>query len=1048
MKHFSIVIIFVLLFFTLLFAGTTGKIAGTITDVETGETLPGVNVIIEGTSFGAVTNLEGYYVILNVPPGTYVLKAKMVGYAEQRIQDVKVNIDLTTPLNIKLKPQVLEGETVTVVAPRPVVQKDVAASQMQVTSEQIKNLPVASVTEAIGLQVGVTSDLGIRGSDATQSLFLVDGISLRDERDNKPVSKVPLSAVKQVSVQAGGFGAEYNNVRSGLVNVVTRDGDADRYSGSFNVRYRPAGPKYFGKLSPYDRNSYWLRPYFDDAVCWTGTKNGAWDIYTQRQYPEFSGWNAVSEASLKDDNPNNDVTPTAAQRIFEWEHRKQGDIKKPDYLYDFGFGGPVPFIGKKLGNLRFFASARREREMYLIRLSREALVDQTAMLKMASDITPNMKLSMLGMYGETYAVSNDFSGGTSYMTTTYDVASEMSTGSFTTPTRIYTDIYYSPTANYYTTFSGKLTHMLNPKTYYEAQVKFQRKKYYTNPNRYRDEETLYEIFPGYYLDERPQGFSEDPIFGIDGIFIMGGPVSVSRDHSKHHNISAKFDLVSQVNSRNQIKTGVEVVFDNFDMSFGQYNAYLPEGNTWTTIKQKPIRGNFYLQDKLEFEGFISIVGVVVDMYTPNSNWYNVDAYDRVFFGQGYDPELEAAYKTKKVKPRWTVSPRLSVSHPITANSKLYFNYGHYRQMPTSERLYRVQRSSIDAINYIGDPTIPQARTVSYELGYDHALFNNYLLRLSAYYKDITDQEYWVRYISFDSKVNYRRITNNSYEDIRGFELDFSKNFGRWIVGDINYEYRVQSSGHFGWAYQYEDPSEQRKYQARNPEQTKPRPRPRVKAFIDLHSPNDFGPKIFGHHLFGDLHLNTIGRWTAGAWTTWNPNNIPGINYNVRWKDYYNVDVKFSKNFRFGAFDVKAFLDIYNVFNFKYFSDVSHVNVYDRNYYMFSLHLPETTAAALGYNNIPGNDRPGDYRKAGVKYQPMEWCSDVNEITAPNSRVIYYEGPTKRYMQYQDGEWMEVPDAKIKRILKTKAYIDMPNQTFFTFLNPREIFFGLTVTYNF
>ncbi len=62
-----------------VFAGTTGKIAGRITDANTGEALPFVNVIIMGTNLGAASDIDGYYSILNIPPGVYVVKASAIG---------------------------------------------------------------------------------------------------------------------------------------------------------------------------------------------------------------------------------------------------------------------------------------------------------------------------------------------------------------------------------------------------------------------------------------------------------------------------------------------------------------------------------------------------------------------------------------------------------------------------------------------------------------------------------------------------------------------------------------------------------------------------------------------------------------------------------------------------------------------------------------------------------------------------------------------------------------------------------------------------------
>jgi len=1028
-------------------AGTTGKITGRVVDEQTGDPLPSANVLLEGTTMGAATDIDGYYVILNVPPGVYTLRVTMIGFATKRVTGVRVVIDQTTVVNVSLTPEVIEGREVVVEAERPVVEKDVAATKKNISANVVEKLPAADVREVLGLSVGISTDLTIRGSSANQALFMVDGIVLRDERNNQPITAVPLSAVQEISVQTGGFGAEYNNVRSGVVNVVTKEGSRTGYAGTITFKYRPPAPKHFG-ISPYDPKSYWLRPYLDPDVCWTGTASGAWDEYMQRQYPSFEGWIAVSERTLQDNDPTNDLTPEAAQRLFRWQHRKQGDIKKGDYYFDGGFGGPVPGIGRRLGNLRFYASFLRRRDMYLFRLSREALETQSSMLKLTSDITPSLKLSATALYGEVRGTTRSRTGGTALMQSTYDIASALNQAGFTVPWRIYTDIYWCPTSQYFHSFAAKLTHVLNPTTYYELQVKRVGRKYFTMPGRSRNKEKKYEIFPGYFVDEAPQGFEEQPIFGIGDYLGMGGAVSTSRDYSRVVAYTVKADLVSQVTRNHEINAGLQFVYDDFNISFGMVNKFLPEGNFWTKIDRNPYRMALYVQDKLEYQGFIAILGGILDYTNPNGNWYDVDPYDRIFFSEKFRPELEPQFLTKKAKPRLTLSPRLAISHPITDRSKLYFNYGHYREVATSERLYRVQRDLRNKVDYIGDPTLPLARTVAYELGYDQSLFDTYLLHISAYYKDISNQEFWVRYISFDGKVNYRKLTANSYEDIRGFEVELTKMWGKWLTGTVNYEYRVGTGGYFGSAQYYENPAEQREYLRRNPKQFKPRPRPRLKAIVGIHTPMDFGPSILGQKPLGGWLANFIARWTAGGWFTWNPNNVPGIEYNVKWRDYHNVDLRMSKIFRLGKFDLKLFMDIYNLFNFRYFSGVSFSDFYDYQYYMKSLHLPASVADPLGYGNIPGDDQPGDYRKEGVEYVPMEWTASTEDLLNPNPRAIYYDAKTKRYMQWVNDQWVEVEKARIDKILEDKAYIDMPNQTFITFLNPRSIFFGITLSWHF
>ena len=71
----------------------------TVTDKSTGEALAGVNVIIDGTSMGAATDLDGTYYIIGIPPGEYIIIAMYVSYRETRISNVEVNIDKTTTIN-------------------------------------------------------------------------------------------------------------------------------------------------------------------------------------------------------------------------------------------------------------------------------------------------------------------------------------------------------------------------------------------------------------------------------------------------------------------------------------------------------------------------------------------------------------------------------------------------------------------------------------------------------------------------------------------------------------------------------------------------------------------------------------------------------------------------------------------------------------------------------------------------------------------------------------------------------------------------------------
>ncbi|MGQ9854380.1 MAG: carboxypeptidase-like regulatory domain-containing protein, partial [Candidatus Oleimicrobiaceae bacterium] len=104
-------------------AQTTGKIAGRVLDAPTGAPLPAVNVVVEGTSRGAATDENGTFVILNMPPGVYTLRASMIGYEAVRLQNVRVSVNRTEEVTIRLSPTVLEGKEVVIQAERVVIKK-------------------------------------------------------------------------------------------------------------------------------------------------------------------------------------------------------------------------------------------------------------------------------------------------------------------------------------------------------------------------------------------------------------------------------------------------------------------------------------------------------------------------------------------------------------------------------------------------------------------------------------------------------------------------------------------------------------------------------------------------------------------------------------------------------------------------------------------------------------------------------------------------------------------------------------------------------------
>ena len=212
-----------------LFAGTTGKISGTITDATTGEPLFGVNVVVVGTNLGAASDADGQYFIINVPVGIHSVQAQYIGYKTITFQDVRVSADLTTPLEIALETTILElGESVIVEAQREMVQMDLTSSRRTMTADDIQDMPVATVEGAVGLSAGAVTtggNLHLRGGRASEVVYLFDGIALNDPLTGNPNdTDIPMMAVDETNVITGGFGAEYGSAQSGVINVVSAEG--------------------------------------------------------------------------------------------------------------------------------------------------------------------------------------------------------------------------------------------------------------------------------------------------------------------------------------------------------------------------------------------------------------------------------------------------------------------------------------------------------------------------------------------------------------------------------------------------------------------------------------------------------------------------------------------------------------------------------------------------------------------------------------------------------------------------------------------------------
>lgn len=169
----------------LLTAGVTGKIAGKVTDADVKNALPGANVVIEGTMMGAATNQNGEFVIINVPPGNYTVRAQYIGYRPVTIKNVLVSVDLTTTVNFELPSEALELSSVVIVAERPLVEKNATNEVHVMTSNGIAKMPLRDYVAAVATNSGAVTaraDFHVRGGRRDEVAYYVDGVYTNDLR--------------------------------------------------------------------------------------------------------------------------------------------------------------------------------------------------------------------------------------------------------------------------------------------------------------------------------------------------------------------------------------------------------------------------------------------------------------------------------------------------------------------------------------------------------------------------------------------------------------------------------------------------------------------------------------------------------------------------------------------------------------------------------------------------------------------------------------------------------------------------------------------------
>ena len=241
-KKLTLYIFFIIVCFltSQLHAGVTGKVSGIVVDTELGEPVVGATVRVLGTNIATLTDMDGEYFIINIPSGKYDISVSSVGFETVTKLEVRVLVDLTTPVDFKLAEKTIEiGNKVEVFADNPIIQKDLTASKVIFTADRLAQLPnIVSIQSVLtnypGVVIGRDEDLHVRGGRSGQVSYYFDGFSIIDPFVSNSGIRIMPNALEELSLTSGGYTAEYGEALSGVVSAVTREGSS-KYKGTVKL---------------------------------------------------------------------------------------------------------------------------------------------------------------------------------------------------------------------------------------------------------------------------------------------------------------------------------------------------------------------------------------------------------------------------------------------------------------------------------------------------------------------------------------------------------------------------------------------------------------------------------------------------------------------------------------------------------------------------------------------------------------------------------------------------------------------------------------------
>ncbi len=902
-----------------LFPQASGKIAGRVVDAATKSPLIGANVMVVGMPIGAITDLDGRYAILNVPPGTHTLRITYIGYTTVTVENVAVKLDRTTTIDVDMKSTTVDlGESVTVTAQRPIVEADKTSSSVHYNTEEVRAMPLEGLRNVLELSAGVNKNAdgtySIRGGGSYEISYSINGIKslttntgvpaygTGTKSDNAWKYDINPLAIAQMEVISGGFNAEYGNAQSGVVKVVTREGGA-KFSGAFIAEYRPVGQYHWGDYL-YSHNQFewqkwgnfdnWLKePQFKDST-------GAVD--------EAAAWRNY-QLWVKNHTPSDD-------NIFgTYDYRQYAYTR-----YLFSFGGP---LGKQPEKMSFFFSGEIKNKPTRLPTREKVQRLQNYSLVLAFKPTSQHNFKFTGLYQ--HYLSGMGSGSD-------DITWAGLWGSYGAK-RKYTLIYDSPREE--TVFAQSVNYKFVPsvRSFLEAGFTHQH-------------ETLYALqtpTPATDVDKKlppEQRRLEDPGPWREKYREYYTWSSLYNQASVTHFYEGKINFTSQLTNTNMFKAGLEASLMDQDYNASSslcVSAFIWRTGFATNYKAKTWYAAGYVQDKLEFAGMVANLGLRADAYN-----FGVDVpKDR------YNIFYPALGSPSVGKPEWepsktffTLSPRLGISFPIGEKTAFRVQYGHFRSMPLVNQA--LDNQTYNGWGSYGNPNLKPKLSINYEVGVQQNLWNTHQLDIVTYYNDLKDQISTLYVKSStgsqnkpgDLKGSYITYENRGYGNSRGIEVTFqNRNSEIWHYR-LSYTLSQTNYGNYGVYLDRVDmtPELEQKYQYSASDYLAPEDRThRLSGTITYYIPKEQGPRFLGTTPLQDLSVSLIYKLTSGIAYYWSPEYQYEyqVETNRRYPMESQTDLRIEKAQKVGRFALKFSVRVLNLLNNKHLTPIYTKEELDR-----------------------------------------------------------------------------------------------------------------------